>query len=174
MSKLTAFLKKEFREMVPPTLFFFVVFETVVLARSLMGHEQDISMTTTGAAAVGALVMGKAILVADALPLFRWFRRRLVVNVAWRALLYMLVTLVFQVLEELIPLARREGLGAAVSELGGDIHWPRLWATHILLAVFLLFYSFATAAIEVIGEERFRALFFGGRSLDAPRDEPAA
>ncbi len=180
MSKAAAFLKKELREMIPPTLFFLVVFETVVLARSLMragsggGPGDDLSLTTPGAALIGALVMGKAILIADALPMFRWFRRRRAVNVAWRVLLYLVVVLFFQALEELIPLARERGLGDALGGLLDEIDWARFWATHLVLAIFLVLYAFATATIEVIGRERFRERFFGGEAGDGASEGSAS
>ena len=54
MGEVRAFLGKEMLEMVPPTILFFVVFEIIVLARSWMGGEQTIGMTTTASAAIGA------------------------------------------------------------------------------------------------------------------------
>ena len=163
MGKVTAFLKKELLEMVPPTIFFFIVFEIVVLARTWMGAEGGISMTTTAAALVGALVLGKSILIADALPLFQWFREpRLIANVVWRVFLYLGVALVFQVIEEGIPLAREYGgIAGAAANFSTQVHWPRFWATHMILALCLSFYSFITAVIDVLGEDRFREVFFG-------------
>lgn len=163
MSKTLAFIKKEFIEMLTPTIFFFVVFEIVLFARSLMGVEQQFSLMTTGGVIVAALIVGKSVLIADALPLFRWFRDpRLIINVFWRTLLYMLIVLMFQILEELIPLlGKYDGLTAAASHLHDDIHWPRFWATHLIFAVFLVHYSFVTALISVIGGDRFREVFFG-------------
>ncbi len=163
MSKTLAFIKKEFIEMLTPTIFFFVVFEVVLFARSLMGVEQQFSLTTTGGVVVAALIVGKSVLIADALPLFRWFRvPRLIVNVFWRTLLYMLIVLMFQIIEELIPLlGKYDGLAASASHLRDEIHWPRFWATHLIFAVFLIHYSFVTALISVIGTDRFREVFLG-------------
>jgi hypothetical protein len=154
--------------MLTPTIFFFVVFEIVLFARSLMGIEQQFSLTTTGGVVVAALIVGKSVLIADALPLFRWFREpRLIVNVFWRTMLYMLVVLTFQFLEELIPLiSKYEGLAAAASHLRDEVHWARFWATHLIFAVFLVHYSFVTALIGVIGRDQFRGVFLG-RSSDA-------
>ena len=163
MNKTVAFLKKEFLEMLPPTIFFFVVFQFVVISRSVLGAELDISMVTSAAAVIGALIVGKSILVADALPLFKWFRdHRLIYNVVWRTALYMSIIVIFQMLEELIPLASKYGGFASASEhLIADVDWLRFWATHIILVVFLAFYSFATALIDVVGNDRFLAVFFG-------------
>jgi hypothetical protein len=82
-------------------------------------------------------------------------------------MLYMLVVLTFQFLEELIPLiSKYEGLAAAASHLRDEVHWARFWATHLIFAVFLVHYSFVTALIGVIGRDQFRGVFLG-RSSDA-------
>ncbi len=165
MSKALAFVKKEFLELIPPTLFFLVVFHVVVFARSLLGADASpgISMTSSAAATVGALIVGKAILIADALPVFRWFAgERLILNVAWRLFLYMTIVLAFQVLEELIPLIVKHGeLGAAVASFFDEIHAPSFWGSHIILLVFLAFYCVVTALIAVVGMDRFLKAFFG-------------
>lgn len=163
MNKIVAFLKKEFLEMLPPTIFFFVVFQLVVISRSVLGAELNISMVTSAAAAIAALIVGKSILVADALPPFRWFRdNRLIYNVVWRTALYMSIIIIFQVLEEFIPLISKYGGFASASEhFIADVDGLRFWATHMILVVFLIFYSFATALINVVGIDRFFAVFFG-------------
>jgi len=163
MNKTLAFIKKEFLEMLTPTIFFFVVFEIILFARSMMGIEQQFSLTSTTAVIIGALIVGKSVLIADALPLFHWFSEpRLIFNVLWRVLLYLLVVLMFQILEELIPLlSKYDGLAAAASHLSDEVHWPRFWATHLIFAVFLVHYCAITALISVIGKNRFREVFFG-------------
>ena len=163
MSKATVVLKKELLELLPPTAFFLVVFHIVVFTRSLMGETDAVSMNSHAAATLGALVVGKSILVADALPLFRWFsQKRLILNVAWRSFLYLLVVLLFQLLEELIPLISEDGgVAAAIEYFIEEIRWTRFWATHLLFAVFLACYSLGTAMIAVIGKDRFLQVFLG-------------
>jgi hypothetical protein len=162
MSKAIAFVKKELLELLPPTIFFLVVFYLVVFTRSLIRESEGIPMRTYTAATVGALVVGKAILIADALPAFRWFReKRLIFNVAWRTLLYLVVALLLQTLEELGPRIPRDGLTAAIEGFVDETPWTLFWATHLLFATFLAIYSLLTAMIEIIGRERFLAVFFG-------------
>lgn len=153
---ITRFLRKEIAELIPPTVFFFVVFELVVVMRSLLGSGLEVSMSTTGAALLGALIVGKSILIIDATPMFRWFRRpRLIVNVLWRTLLYVVLALVFQLLEEIIPLIREQGSWAgALSSYRETVEWTIFWATHLFLVVFVSLYSLITALIGLIGEDR--------------------
>ena len=166
MSKSLSFIKKEFLELLPPTIYALVIFSIMVYTRSLLGSELNFSMQTYTASVIGALIVGKSILIADALPLFKWFReKRLILNVIWRTLLYMSIIFLFQFLEEFIPLwSKYGGLATAASHLQDEVLWPRFWATHITLALLMFFYSFITALINVIGRERFIKIFFGSHS----------
>ena len=163
MSKFLAILKKEFFEMLPPTIFFLVVFQAVILARSVLVSESDFTMTTASAALIGALVVGKSILIADALPLFNWYREpKLIYNIVWRMFLYLTVVLIFQILEELIPLiSKLGGLLPALQNFASEVNFPRFWATHLVFALFLMLWSFITALIEIIGREQLLQTLFG-------------
>lgn len=163
MNKTLLFIKKEFLELLVPTIFFLVVFFILIFNRSLLVSDHYVSITAYSAAIIGALIVGKSILIADALPLFKWFhKKRLIVNVVWRIMLYMSIVLLFQILEELIPIWSKYGdFATAVSHLPDEILWPRFLATHITLAVFLSFYSFSTALISIIGRNRFSEIFWG-------------
>ena len=165
MNKALTFIKKEIFEMLPPTIYAFLVFSIVVFARSLMGDSSGLAMTTYTAALIAALIYGKSVLIADALPLFKWFKNRMVMNVIWRTLLYMCIILLFQFLEELIPLWSKYGdFNTALSNFNEEVVWLRFWATHIILLLFISFYCFSTALITVIGHEKFVNVFFGVRS----------
>ena len=129
MSRFFTFLKKEILEMLPPTLFFLVVFHLVVFTRALMDDSPGASLFSSTAATIGALIMGKSILIADALPV--WYlleRQRMIYLVVSRTVCYALIALLFQFLEELIPLARSAGsVGAGLARLWEEIHWHRFW-----------------------------------------------
>jgi hypothetical protein len=166
MKKIGTFLKEEFLEMLPPTIFFFVVFHIVAFTRALMAKQYGIMLSSSVAATIGALIVGKAILIADALPFVKWFcQKRLIYNVAWRTFLYVIVVLIFQFLEELIPLLSEYGTVKTASEhVFEEILWPQFWATHILLVVFLLIYNVATGIIGAIGRHEFFDIFFSSKS----------
>jgi len=70
-----------------------------------MAKQYGVALSSSAAATIGALIVGKSILLVDALPLYDWFsQKRLVYNIAWRIFLYGLMVLFFQFIEELIPL----------------------------------------------------------------------
>jgi hypothetical protein len=66
-----AFLVKEFRELLPPTIFFALGFNIILLTTNLILGEYQIKYASVLTATVGALVVGKAVLLANALPFFR-------------------------------------------------------------------------------------------------------
>jgi hypothetical protein len=161
MKKALIFLKHEFLEMLPPTIFFFVVFHIIAFMRVLMAEQYGITITSSASATIGALIVGKSILVANAIPFVNWFRqKRLIYNVVWKTSLYVIIVLLFQCIEELIPLISKYGAILTAGEhLFEEIKWPRFWATHILLILFLIAYNVTAEVIGAIGRNKIIEIF---------------
>src|SRR5215831_17863400 len=70
---LLAFLLKEFKEVFPPTLFFAAGFNLIVYTTNLLLADYLLSFGSFLIATTAALVVGKAVLVANAMPLLRRF-----------------------------------------------------------------------------------------------------
>jgi hypothetical protein len=70
-SRLLAFLIKELRKVVPPTVFFAVGFNLIVLTTDLILADYLVSFGSFIVATVTALVVGKSVLVANAMPYLR-------------------------------------------------------------------------------------------------------
>ena len=66
-------LKEEFFKILPPTIFFFVALHLVMFIRVLMLEGTGLSPYSSASIAVTALVLGKAVLLADMLPLINRF-----------------------------------------------------------------------------------------------------
>jgi hypothetical protein len=62
-------------EALPPTIFFFVGFNFVVFTMNLLLADYAVAVSNFMLATVGALVVGKAVLVANAMPLLRLYDR---------------------------------------------------------------------------------------------------
>ena len=73
MSKLSSKLKEEFLALLPPTIFFFVALHIVAFIRVLMLKGTGISPLSSVSVAVAALILGKAVLIADMLPMINRF-----------------------------------------------------------------------------------------------------
>lgn len=171
MKSILAFLKHEFLRMLPPTIYFLVIFHVLAFARQLMIQEWGVQVSSSVAATIGALIVGKAVLVADALPIVkRIARTRLAYDIAFRTLLYLLLALLFKLVEELIPaLGREGGFTTAVTEVFGEIQWPRFLLVNIFMAMFLLFYNLLTGLIRALGQAEFRRLLWQPQRDAEPR-----
>ena len=163
MKKVYLFIKKEILEMLPPTIFFLVFFCVIVLTRNLMSLKSDAGAFTYAAAIVGALIIGKSVLIAEALPVWHHFdNKSRVTLIIGRTIAYAIVALLFQFLEEVIPLARSEdSVGAGLDKLAEEIHWGRFWGTHIQLLVSLAMYNTLAVIAKEMGRDRFTRLLFG-------------
>src|SRR5881396_2898689 len=110
MTKLSTTLKKEFFELLPPTIFFFVALHIVAFVRVLMLKGTGISPLSSLWIAVAALILGKAVLIADMLPMINRFPNKpLIYNVAWKTLIYLLMATLIHYLERLVDFWREAG-----------------------------------------------------------------
>ena len=95
--------------MLPPTLFFFVALHLVALIRVLMLKGTGITLNTLWQVTVAALILGKAVLVADMLPFInRYPDKPLIYNIAWKTTIYVLVALLVHYLEHLVDFWRAD------------------------------------------------------------------
>jgi hypothetical protein len=163
MSKLSTTLKKEFFELLPPTIFFFVALHIVAFVHVLMLNGTGISPVSTMSIAVAALILGKAVLIADMLPMVNRFPNKpLFYNVAWKTLIYLLMATLIHYLERLFDFWRQTGdFVAGNKKLLAEIIWPHFWAIQIILLVLIVMYCTMHELVRVIGKQRMLQLFFG-------------
>jgi hypothetical protein len=163
MSALLHWLKKEFIEVLPAVLYFFVAFSLINLTENLMLRGSGISYASFGRVIVGALIVGKVILVADLFPFVDVFRGRpLIYNTFWKTGLYAITSLLIRLgeltLESLLEyksvLAAQEHILAAITE-------PRFWAIQLWIVILLLVFVASKELIDAIGTARVRQLFLG-------------
>jgi hypothetical protein len=163
MTKLFAKLKEEFLAVLPPTIFFFVALNVVAFTRVLMLKRTGVAPWTWVSVAVGALILGKAVLIADLLPFVNAFPHKpLIHNVAWKTSIYWLLALVLHYLERLIDFTRETGgLAAGNRKLMAENVWPHFWALQIIMFVLILMYCTMHELVRVIGKEKVMRIFFG-------------
>src|SRR5205085_6052523 len=103
-------LKEEFFKILPPTIFFFVTLHLVMFVRILMLEGTGVSPSSSISIAIAALIFGKAVLIADMLPIINRFPHKpLIYNIACKTLIYLLISLVFHYLERLVDFWRQAG-----------------------------------------------------------------
>jgi len=163
MSKFAAKIKAELEELLPPTIFFFVVLHLVAILRVLMLEGTGIALGTSVSITVAALILAKAVLIADLLPFInRYPDKPLVYNVAWKTAIYVLIAMLLHYLERLVDFWREAGgLVAGNQKLIAEIVWPHFWAIQILLVVLILMYCTMREVIREIGADQVRKMFFG-------------
>ena len=163
MGKVSSKLKEEFFALLPPTIYFFVALHIVAFVRVLMLKKTGIAPSSSISIAVAALIMGKAVLIADMLPLINRFPNKpLIYNVAWKTVIYLLVSAVIHYLERLIDFWRQTGgFVAGNQKLLSEIIWPHFWAIQIILFVLIAMYCTVHELVRVIGREKVLRIFFG-------------
>ncbi len=163
MSKLFEKVKEEFVAMIPPTIFFFVTLQLVAIIRVLMLKGTGIAVHSPLQVAIAALILGKAVLIADLLPFINLYPHRpLIYNVIWKTAIYLLIATLVHYLERLFDFWKEAGsLVAANHKLLAEMVWPHFWAVQILLLVLILFFCTIRELVRVIGRDKVVEMFFG-------------
>lgn len=163
MNKVLAKVKEEFLAILPPTIFFLVALHVAAFVRVLMLKGTSIAPFTSLSVTIVALVLGKAVLLADMLPMINRFPEKpLIYNIAWKTIIYILVATVLHYLERLLEFWRAaDSLAAANQRLLAEIVWPHFWAIQILLSVLILMYCTMHEFARLIGPDRVRRMLLG-------------
>jgi hypothetical protein len=156
-------LKEEFFKLLPPTIFFFLALHILMFIRVLMLEGTGISPFSSVSIAVVALILGKAVLIADMLPTINRFPTKpLICNIAWKTVIYWLISAVIHYLERLVDFWRQTGsIVAGNQKLLSEIIWPHFWAIQILLFVLIAIYCTMHELVRVLGKEKVLRIFFG-------------
>jgi len=168
--KLLKTLKHEFFLVLPPTIFFLLAFTLILATRQLILREYGIPLGGFGAAAVGALLVGKVVLIVDKLPFVNKFPGRpLLYNTLWKTLIYFLAALLVRYLEHAAPLlwALRD-FAETNRRLEEEIVWPHFWLIQMWLVVLFFIYCAMRELVRVIGREKVVQMFIGGPLRESP------
>ena len=145
--------------------FFFVALHIVALVRVLMVKGTGIATGISMSVAVAALILGKAVLLADLLPfLNRYPTQPLIYNGVWKTALYTLVACLIHYVEHLVDCWRQTGsLVTGNRQLLAEIVWPHFLAIQILLIVMIFSYCTIRELARVLGRDQLLEMFFGIR-----------
>jgi len=163
MNSLPAKIREEFRAVLPPTVFFFVMLQIVAVIRVLMLKGTGIAVSSPLQVTVAALILGKAVLIADHLPwINRYPDKPLVYNIAWKTVIYILVATVIHYLERLADFSSQAGgVAAGNQKLLVEMIWPHFFAIELLLGVLILMYNTMHELVRVIGRDKAIEMFLG-------------
>ena len=163
MSKASVKIREEIEALLPPTLFFFVALHLVTFVRELMLKGTGVALGTSVSVLVAALILGKAVVIADLLPVInRYPDKPLVYNIVWKTVIYELIAIFVHYLERLVDSWRAAGGFVAGNEkLLAEVVWPHFWAIHIFLTLLILMYCTMREFVRVLGGNNVRRMFFG-------------
>jgi hypothetical protein len=163
MSAPINWLKKELIDVLPAVLYFLLAFSLVNFTEGLMLKDSGIKPASFSRVLIGALIVGKVILVTGLFFFVDVFRGRpLIYNTLWKASLYAITALLFRLGElTLDSFFEYKNILAAQEHLLAEITGPRFWAIQIWLAVLLLIFVASKELVGAIGAARIRQLFLG-------------
>ena len=165
-SRLLAFVIKEFREVVPPTVFFAVGFNLVVLTTNLILADYLASFAGFLVATMTALVVGKAVLVAKALSFLRRFDTAPMIQpVLFKTIVYWAVVFLVRFLEKLVEYLFAGGTLSGNWEYVVDhFTWHRFAAIQIWIFVLFLIYTTVAQLNARLGDGELMKMVFTRRS----------
>ena len=164
MGKVGKVLIREIREAIPPMLFFVFLFHLIALTKAVVQDTYSFTAFREVSASIGALVVAKAILIVEALPMSRKFSGRLAVKVLWKTVLYSIMILFIRLLEDYIPLiSKHGGLVSAAKALYSETSWPLFIIVELWIFAGLLLYCTISELVRLAGPDRVKEVFFGIR-----------
>lgn len=170
MNKLIVVVGKEIREAMPATVFFLILFHLIGLTKAVVLDEYSFTALRAAGATVGALIVAKAILVVEALPITTLFSRRRAWQLLWKTLLYGMVVLLFRVVEEMIPLASKHGgVVSGAKAMYREVAWPLFGVLALWILGGLLLYCLASEVVRAIGADRVKEILFSSSSGSSQR-----
>jgi hypothetical protein len=174
--RLAHLLLTEAKDAVAPTLFFILGFNLILLTTQLLLPDDYYGQLISFAGATfGALVVGKAVLVANALPLLRLFDHApLIRPILFKTLVYCAVVFVFRFLEKIIEYFWDGGrIGGLPTHIAENFSWHRFAAVQIWIFVLFLIYVGLAEINARLGEgSLWRMLFHEGAVVQAGSAAP--
>lgn len=149
-------------------LYLWVLFGLFVLNERIILHQRGINFSGQRFALFNALVLAKVMLVAQDLNLGRWLERRpLILPILHASVLFTLLFIVFQVIEDMIVgLIRGETVRASVPAIEGGGFVGLICVAVILFFALIPYFAFRNFS-RVLGPGRMNALLFGASAGNA-------
>jgi hypothetical protein len=161
-----AFLLREFLEILPPTIFFVIGFNLIVLTTNLILSDYGGQFASFMIATASALIVAKALLVANAMPVIRRFDRApLIRPILFKTFFYWAAVFIVRLLEHWIRyrLSGDYVFGGFVPHVQATFSWDRFFAIQLWIFVLFLIYVTATELNRLFGHGELSRIFFTSR-----------
>ena len=156
----------ELYEILPPTIFFLIGFNLVVLTTNLILAEYSVAFANFMLATVAALVVGKAVLVANGMPyLRRYDRAPLIQPILYKTAFYWVIVFVARLLEHFVRfcLVEHNPVGDFLPHMIATFSWDRFAAIQIWTLVLFLIYVTGSELNHLLGDGELRRILFTHR-----------
>jgi hypothetical protein len=168
--RLLLFLGREFREILPPTLFFFVGFNLILFTKRLILEDYLVQYAGFLVATTSALIVGKSVLVANAMPFLRRFDNSpLVYPILFKTLVYTLFVFMARLIEASLHYLIQGGVlggGRFIERLMGTFSWSHFTAVQLWIFVLFLIYITGSELNQLLGDGELFKVFFTRRSSE--------
>jgi hypothetical protein len=157
------FLLREFLEILPPTIFFFIGFNLIVLTTNLILADYGAQVANFMIATASALIVAKALLVANAMPVIRRYDRApLIRPILFKTVFYWAAVFIVRALEHWVRY-RFGGdyvFGGFVPHVVANFSWDRFIAIQLWIFVLFLIYVTASEFNRLFGHGELRRILF--------------
>jgi len=158
-----AWFLHELGEILPPTIFFFVGFNLIVLTTNLILADYFVAFANFMLATAGALVVGKVVPVVNAMPfLGRYDRAPLIQPILFKTFVYSIAVFLARLLEHFIEfwLIDHNPVGDFLPHMISTFSWHRFAAIQIWILVLFLIYLTASEFNHLFGERELGRILF--------------
>jgi len=156
----------ELREILPPTIFFFIGFNLVVLTTNLLLAEYSVAFGNFALATAAALLVGKSVLVANAMAFLRHYDRGpLIQPILFKTVVYWAIVFVARLLEHFVRfwLIEHHPIGDFLPHMIATFSWHRFAAIQIWIFVLFLIYVTGSELNHLFGDGELRRILFTHR-----------
>jgi hypothetical protein len=156
----------ELRSALPPTIFFFVGFNFIVLTTNLLVADYATAVSNFLLATLAALVVGKAVITANAMPFItRFDRAPLIQPILFKTAVYWVAVFFARLAERFVHFSVVDGHrpGEFAAYLSSSFSWHRFTAISLWILVLFLLYVTASEFIQLFGPAEMRRLLFASR-----------
>ena len=161
-----AWFVHELHEVLPATIFFFIGFNLIVLTTNLILAEYSVAFANFMLATAAALVVGKSVLVANAMPFLRRYDRGpLIRPILFKTIVYWAIVFVARLLEHFVRFSLIEHNPARdfLQHMIATFSWDRFIAIQIWILVLFLIYVTGSEVNHLFGEGEFQRILFTRR-----------
>jgi hypothetical protein len=161
-SHLIGFIFNEVEEALPAIVFFTIGFNLIELTTHLVLDVYHVQFANYVVATLGALLVGKAVLLANALPFFRRLDTApLIQPILFKTVIYWMVVALLRLLERVIEYGKGGGGLSGIPEyLELHFNWHQFFAVQIWIFTPFLVYTTAAELNALIGNGEIKRILY--------------